>query len=108
MQQQIVQAKVSSRLLAKADRLFTGTQEGRMIEILQNARRAGASQVEITNGPDGLVTIQDNGHGIRDFSVLLDLGSSDWDPTIEEAETRQVWESSAGPRDVIIKAAPPK
>ena len=36
-------AKVNPRLLSKADRLFTGTLAGRIIEILQNARRAGAT-----------------------------------------------------------------
>ena len=38
-----IQAKVNPRLLGKANRLFTGTIEGRIIEILQNARRAGAT-----------------------------------------------------------------
>jgi len=80
-----IQAKVSNRLLSKADRLFTGTLDGRIIEILQNARRAGATQVSITN-QKGLVTVQDNGTGIDDFSKLLDLGDSDWDQAMEEAE----------------------
>ena len=52
---QTIQAKVSRRLLAKAERLFTGTLEGRVIEILQNARRAGATEVEIIN-QDGVLT----------------------------------------------------
>ena len=50
---QTIQAMVNPRLLSKANRLFTGTLEGRIIEILQNARRAGATNVEITN-QDGL------------------------------------------------------
>ena len=81
----VIQAKVSKRLLSKADRLFTGTLDGRIIEILQNARRAGATEVNITNR-DGLVTILDNGKGIDDFAKLLDLGDSDWDQAMEEAE----------------------
>ncbi len=80
-----IQAKVNKRLLSKADRLFTGTLDGRIIEILQNARRAGATEVTVTN-KDGLVTVRDNGCGIGDFSKLLDLGDSDWDPALEEAE----------------------
>jgi hypothetical protein len=71
--------------LSKADRLFTGTLDGRIIEILQNARRAGATEVTITN-EKGLVTVRDNGSGIEDFSKLLDLGNSDWDDAMEEAE----------------------
>jgi len=82
---QTIQAKVSKRLLSKADRLFTGTLNGRIIEILQNARRVGATEVTITN-QDGFVTVQDNGKGIDDFSKLLDLGDSDWDQAMEEAE----------------------
>jgi len=54
-----IQATVNPRLLTKANRLFTGTLEGRIIEILQNARRAGATQVNIMNLPDGLVLVRD-------------------------------------------------
>jgi hypothetical protein len=80
-----IQARVNPRLLSKADRLFTGTLDGRIIEILQNARRAGATRVDITN-KEGLVTVSDNGRGIADFSALLDLGKSDWQEGIETAE----------------------
>ena len=80
-----IQAKVSERLLTKASRLFTGTLDGRIIEILQNSRRAGATEVRISNN-DGLITVVDNGSGIDDFSKLLDLGDSDWDDAMEKAE----------------------
>jgi hypothetical protein len=82
---EVIQAQVSPRLLSKAERLFTGTLEGRIIELLQNARRAGATVAHITN-KDGRVIVQDNGRGITDFSALLDLGRSDWDRTTEMAE----------------------
>jgi hypothetical protein len=85
LKMETIQARVSKRLLSKADRLFTGTLDGRIIEILQNARRAGATQVTITN-KDGLITVQDNGGGIDDFAKLLDLGDSDWDQAMEQAE----------------------
>ena len=62
--QETICAKVNPRLLTKADRLFTGTAEGRVIEILQNARRAKATEVRISN-KDGFVTIEDNGSGIE-------------------------------------------
>jgi hypothetical protein len=35
-----IRAKVHSRLLSKAERLFTGTLDGRIIEILVSLRRA--------------------------------------------------------------------
>ena len=78
-------AKVNERLLSKASRLFTGKLEGRIIEILQNARRAGATEVRISN-KDDFVTIVDNGSGIMNFQKLLDLGGSGWDQQTEQGE----------------------
>jgi len=84
---QTIQAKVNPRLLTKANRLFTGTLKGRIIEILQNARRAGATKVEISN-KDGVVTVRDNGRGIEEpeWSRLLDMGGSGWEDSLEESE----------------------
>jgi len=48
-----IKAKVNTRLLAKADRLFTGTVEGRVIELLQNARHGGAKKVPDPVCPSG-------------------------------------------------------
>ncbi|MBP7937745.1 MAG: hypothetical protein KA354_24160 [Phycisphaerae bacterium] len=81
-----IQAKVNPRLLTKANRLFTGTLQGRIIEILQNARRAGATQVNIINLPDGAVLVRDNGQGIDDFEKLLELGGSGWEEALEQSE----------------------
>jgi hypothetical protein len=83
--QETIYAKVNPRLLTKADRLFVGSAEGRIIEILQNARRAGATEVRITN-KGGFVTVEDNGSGIEDFQKLLDLGGSGWDEKLEAGE----------------------
>ncbi len=80
-----VQAKVNSRLLSKASRLFTGTLGGRIIEILQNARRAKAKHVTIVNR-DGTVIVRDDGRGIGGFEKLLDLGGSGWEAKLEASE----------------------
>lgn len=80
-----IQATVNTRLLSKASRLFAGTLSGRIIEILQNARRAGATEVHITNA-GGVVTVRDNGKGIDDFAKLLDLGGSGWRDSLEASE----------------------
>lgn len=54
-------------------------------ELIQNARRAGATQVDFTtiatDDQTGIhtVTIKDNGTGIADFGSLLCLSESDWD-----------------------------
>jgi hypothetical protein len=100
--QERIQAKVSERLLTKASRLFTGTLEGRIIEILQNSRRAGATHVNIIN-KDGFITVCDNGSGIDDFSKLLNLGDSDWDDSMEESEDPAgVGVFCLSPREVTI------
>ncbi len=100
--QEVICAKVNPRLLTKADRLFTGTVEGRIIEILQNARRAKATEVRISN-KDGFVTAQDNGIGIEDFQKLLDLGGSGWDEKMEAGEDPAgVGLFSLAPREVTI------
>jgi len=97
-----IQAQVSKRLLTKASRLFTGTLDGRIIEILQNSRRAGATHVNIIN-KDGFITVCDNGSGIDDFSKLLSLGDSDWDDAMEQAEDPAgVGVFCLAPREVTI------
>ncbi len=99
-----IQATVNTRLLDKASRLFTGTLAGRIIEILQNARRAGANEVHITNR-DGVVTVRDNGRGINDFAKLLDLGGSRWDKAFEESEDPAgVGIFCLTPREVTIRS----
>ena len=102
MNEQTICAKVNPRLLTKASRLFSGSLEGRIIEILQNARRAGASEVRISN-KDNTVTVQDNGSGIADFQKLLDLGGSGWDEALELGEDPAgVGLFSLAPRQVTI------
>ena len=81
-----IHATISPRLLTKASRMFTGTTTGLITEILQNARRAGATCVDIRNREDGIVEVRDNGTGIDDFAKLLALGSSGWDPSLEDSE----------------------
>jgi len=99
-----IRASVNARLLSKASRLFTGSVEGRVIEILQNARRAGATEVHITN-KEGTVTVRDNGRGIEDFSRLLDLGGSGWEDTLEASEDPAgVGVFCLAPREVTIRS----
>src|SRR5581483_6120270 len=57
-------------------------------ELLQNARRAGATRISILTDPSDLhyFRIEDNGHGIENFQALLDPGASDWEPDIIEKD----------------------
>jgi len=87
-----VRAAVGPGILAKADRLFKNDDPGIWIEILQNARRAGATVVEVTiaesepGSGSCVVTVQDNGRGIQKFQDLLTLGQSGWDAATQAAE----------------------
>lgn len=84
-----VNVTISPKLLSRVARMFSGKVRDRIIEILQNARRAGATEVKITNSKvsgSNLVTIRDNGSGIESADHLLTLGDSGWDAKIQKAE----------------------
>jgi hypothetical protein len=100
---QTIQAMVNPRLLTKANRLFTGTLQGRIIEILQNARRAGATKVVINN-QNGVVSVRDNGSGVEDFARLLDLGGSGWDELEASEDPAGVGLFCLAPRRVVIRS----
>lgn len=57
-------------------------------ELLQNARRAGATRINIyTDRSDpNYFRIDDNGSGVSDFQSLLTLGGSGWEPEVIERE----------------------
>ncbi len=101
---QTIHAKVNPRLLFKANRLFTGSVNGRIIEIVQNARRAGATRVEILNR-DGIVTVHDNGSGIEDFATLLDMGGSGWNDLEASEDPAGVGIYCLSPRRVTIRSS---
>ena len=77
---QTIQARVSTKILQKADRLFNNSLRQVLVELLQNARRAGASLVTVITqviAPSRIeITFTDNGSGIADFQQLLSLGDS--------------------------------
>lgn len=99
-----IKTRVNPRLLKKASRLFAGTLQGRIIEILQNARRTGASEVSIINR-DGKVHVEDNSEGIEHVAQLLDLGGSDWgDATTVSEDHAGVGIFCLAPRQVTIRS----
>lgn len=54
-------------------------------ELLQNARRAGATHIDVTFDGQSL-SVTDNGHGIADLQQLLLKASSDWDSSVIEED----------------------
>jgi hypothetical protein len=58
-----------------------------VMELMQNARRAGATQIEITyDYTTRKLQVTDNGHGIEDFSKLLAFNESGWNDAVQTAE----------------------
>jgi len=56
-------------------------------ELMQNARRAGATQVEIDFAPETkTLTVRDDGCGIGDYQTLFTLAESGWDAETIENE----------------------
>ena len=65
--------------LTKVSRFYNGTEDDIMPELFQNARRAGATRVEVeTNEETGIVTVRDDGGGISDYRAVLGFGQSEW------------------------------
>jgi hypothetical protein len=81
-----IQAQVSQATLSKVSRLFNASLTDCFNELLQNARRAGASVVIVTLTRDCQLVIMDDGVGIANPQTLLTLGKSDWSSEIQQQE----------------------
>lgn len=84
-----IYASVSPSYISKVDRRFSNKLSDIFIELLQNARRAGATAVEVTTqsiGQQTRISFADNGQGIPDFKILLNLGGSEWDQSVADRE----------------------
>jgi hypothetical protein len=83
-------AEVSQGILKKADRLFSNRLSSIFIELIQNSRRAGASLITVNATREAdettLITFEDDGSGVEDFSKLLHLGQSAWDADTARTE----------------------
>ena len=90
----LVQARIHPRALDHMSRYFDATAASVFVELIQNARRAGATHVDIVDdspdtaapGDATIVTVWDNGRGITDPAVLLSFGESDWDGDLARTE----------------------
>ncbi|WP_157078245.1 ATP-binding protein [Sphingobium abikonense] len=105
-----IRSLVSQEAITKVTRLFNGTVKDVLHELLQNARRAGASRVDIDlveQGDRTMLSIRDDGRGIADPSVLLSLGRSDWTTqTRQNEDPAGMGVFSLAGRSVEIRSAP--
>jgi len=81
-----IQAQVSQATLSKVSRLFNASLTDCLNELLQNARRAGASRITIMLSGERQLTIEDDGTGIADPQTLLTLGESNWSKETQHQE----------------------
>ena len=73
-----VQGYARADAVRQASQLLRGTATEVVMELLQNARRAGATQIQITTTGGDAVAIDDNGSGMTNPERLLGFGESGW------------------------------
>ena len=73
-----IKARVHDATIDKVAQFFDAEPFTVIQELLQNARRSGATLVAVTDLDDSMITISDNGHGIPNPQSVLDFGRSEW------------------------------
>ena len=82
-----IRARVHDGAIDRVTRFFNSSVADAAVELIQNARRSGATRLDIVTeavpeaeASGGIrVTVTDDGHGIADPAVLLSFGQSGWD-----------------------------
>ena len=102
---QTIQAEMHEGTMSGLGELLQLPTERALDEVLDNARRSGATRIRITTDKR-TVTVEDNGRGIADPQLLLSFGRSGWTPESEgigfsalaahEPEVRSRTEDGAG------------
>ena len=103
-----IATSVAPETISKVGRLFNGSATDVLNELLQNARRAGASRVRLTTSGtpgDRLLTITDDGDGIADPAAIVTLGRSGWAAeTNRREDPAGMGVFSLAGRDVIVRS----
>ncbi len=88
-----IRARVHPGALDRMHMFFDASASSAFVELIANARRAGATRIDIStrdlSPPDGHrfeVTIRDDGRGIADPAVLLSFGESGWNEKLARSE----------------------
>ena len=74
-----IRAKIHQDALSRVPAFFNATTKEMLNELFQNARRSGATQVDITTESASVLTVSDDGEGIADPETILSSGQSGWD-----------------------------
>lgn len=79
-------ATIASEAIEKVGRLFNASIDDILNELLQNARRAGATNILIDQVFGNTVRIIDDGAGLENPRALFSLGRSQWPETLIRSE----------------------
>jgi len=90
MTNETVSLNFNTEALKKSLRFAFANDTTVLSELVQNARRAGATKVWITTatGQDGVgqISVLNNGKGLENFQVLLSVATSGWDEEVTKNE----------------------
>ena len=81
-----IEARVHPDAILRVPQFFKASFSETLSEILQNARRSGATKVAIDISDDGAVTMTDDGSGVADPQTLLSFGESRWNEQVKNDE----------------------
>lgn len=82
-----IQVRINSEGALRNQRYAFTNRYTLISELLQNARRAGATLIELSHDEPGqTLRVRDNGHGIDDFQKLLTFHESGWDEPTQHQE----------------------
>lgn len=84
-QPRTIRAAIHPEAIAKVSSFFNARTSQILNELLQNSRRAGATQVSL-DVDHANITVSDNGRGIADPQALLSFGLSQWDYSTARSE----------------------
>lgn len=83
-----IQVRINSEGALRNQRYAFTNRYTLISELLQNARRAGATLIELSHDePSQTLRVRDNGRGIEDFQKLLTIHESGWDEPLQQQET---------------------
>ena len=79
-----VRASINERKFFESMKHLFASSYSVLGELMQNARRAGATRIDFTVDVENkTATVQDDGHGITDFGVLVALCDSGWSEQVQ-------------------------
>ena len=77
MRARSIRASVHPNAMKHVSAFFNAGLDDMLREVFQNARRAGATRIDVETSENG-IRVRDNGCGISDPEVLLTFGRSGW------------------------------